>query len=292
MSRVLLFDLTRYGQPAADPVAAAYADATYPIVLDSQPGFHDGRIELVHTINGRPSPCVPPVTVREGHVIRLHVVNKTAEFHPMHLHGHTLSVLSKDGRSIGGSPIHLDSVLVGPHETWDVAFVADNPGIWMLHCHVLLHASFGMSMTVNYAGISTPYEMGSRSHNVPVVGRGGRCGPSAGGCTYRQRARGSSAGIWPCSSPEGCAHLGDDLIGVAVDVGGGEAEEPTTGVQQAVLAAVVLDEAASMCAAVELEPDPMGPVVQVRPANEAAPVVVKWHLYLRTRQPRQSEEHA
>ena len=47
-----------------------------------------------------------------------------------------------------------------------------------------------------------------------------------------------------------------------------------------------------MCAAVELEPDPMGPVVQVRPANEAAPVVVKWHLYLGTREPGQKEEHA
>ena len=106
-------------------------------MLDAQGGFHDGRIELVHTINGRPSPYVPAINVREGQVIRLHIVNKTAEFHPMHLHGHTLSVLRKDGRPIGGSPIHLDSIVVGPHETWDAAFAADNPGIWMLHCHVL-----------------------------------------------------------------------------------------------------------------------------------------------------------
>jgi FtsP/CotA-like multicopper oxidase with cupredoxin domain len=66
-----------------------------------------------------------------------------------------------------GSPLHLDTVLVGPHQTWDVAFAADNPGIWMFHCHVLLHAAYGMSLTVNYAGVSTPYEMGSRSGNVP-----------------------------------------------------------------------------------------------------------------------------
>ena len=46
-------------------------------------------------------------------------------------------------------------------------FVGDNPGIWMLHCHVLLHAGFGMTMTVNYAGVSTPFEMGSRSGNMP-----------------------------------------------------------------------------------------------------------------------------
>ena len=37
----------------------------------------------------------------------------------------------------------------------------------MFHCHVLLHASFGMSMTVNYVEVWTLYEMGRRSGNVP-----------------------------------------------------------------------------------------------------------------------------
>jgi FtsP/CotA-like multicopper oxidase with cupredoxin domain len=63
--------------------------------------------------------------------------------------------------------VHLDSLLVGPRDTWDVAFVADNPGVWMFHCHVLLHAAMGMVTTLNYAGISTPFEMGSRSGNMP-----------------------------------------------------------------------------------------------------------------------------
>jgi FtsP/CotA-like multicopper oxidase with cupredoxin domain len=167
LDRLPVFDLTRYGSPAVDPVAAGPFDATYPVVLAEGPGFHDGRIELVHTINGRASPYVPPISVREGQVVRLHIVNDTGEYHPMHLHGHIYSVLAKNGEPILGSPLHLDSMLVGPHETWDVAFRADNPGIWMFHCHVLLHAAFGMSMTVNYAGITTPFEMGSRSGNVP-----------------------------------------------------------------------------------------------------------------------------
>jgi FtsP/CotA-like multicopper oxidase with cupredoxin domain len=58
-------------------------------------------------------------------------------------------------------------VLVGPHETWDVAFTADNPGVWMIHCHVLIHASYGMTMTVNYDGVYTPFEIGERSGNMP-----------------------------------------------------------------------------------------------------------------------------
>jgi hypothetical protein len=50
---------------------------------------------------------------------------------------------------------------------WDVDFKADNPGIWMLHCHVLAHATAGMSMTINYEGIYTPFAMGTQSGNIP-----------------------------------------------------------------------------------------------------------------------------
>ena len=67
----------------------------------------------------------------------------------------------------GSSPIHLDSILVGPHETWEGAFLADNPGLWMLHCHVLVHAAFGLSTMVSYKGVSTPFSIGSRSGNFP-----------------------------------------------------------------------------------------------------------------------------
>ena len=81
-------------------------------------------------------------------------------------------------------------------------------------------------------------------------------------------------------------------MGVAVNVGGCEAEEPASGVQQAILPAVVLDEAVPMRAAIELEADPMGSVVQVRPADEAAPVVIKRDLYLGTREPSKNKEHA
>jgi FtsP/CotA-like multicopper oxidase with cupredoxin domain len=167
LDAVPAFDPIHYGVAAADPVAAAAVDASFPILITDQPGFHDGRIELVHEINGAASPNIPPITVREGQVVRLHIVNDTSEYHPMHLHGHTMSVLSRNGDPVTGSPMRLDSVTVGPHETWDVVFLADNPGLWMLHCHVLIHAAFGLTMSVNYAGITTPYEMGTRSGNMP-----------------------------------------------------------------------------------------------------------------------------
>jgi FtsP/CotA-like multicopper oxidase with cupredoxin domain len=165
-STLPVFDELSYGVPAPNPLAGP-PTFTAPVVLAEGPGFHDGGIELVHTINGAASPDVPPITVHLGDLVRLHLVNNTGEFHPMHLHGHTMSVLDVDGRAPQGSPVRLDTVMVAPHQTVDVAFLADNPGIWMFHCHVLLHASMGMSMTINYAGVTTPFEMGSRSGNVP-----------------------------------------------------------------------------------------------------------------------------
>jgi FtsP/CotA-like multicopper oxidase with cupredoxin domain len=164
---VPLLDVTRYGAATTDPIVTNNPDVTAEIVLDKHPGIRDGRPQVIHTINGQASPNVAPINVEPGQIVHLHIVNNTEEYHPMHLHGHVFSALTENGRPVQGSPVHLDSILVGPNQTWDVAFLADNPGIWMLHCHVLLHASMGMSMTINYAGISTPYTMGTSSGNVP-----------------------------------------------------------------------------------------------------------------------------
>jgi FtsP/CotA-like multicopper oxidase with cupredoxin domain len=37
---------------------------------------------------------------------------------------------------------------VAPGERVEVALVADNPGLWMLHCHVLEHQGSGMMALV------------------------------------------------------------------------------------------------------------------------------------------------
>jgi FtsP/CotA-like multicopper oxidase with cupredoxin domain len=162
-----LFDPLQYGESAPDAVAAAVPDQVVPVVLGEHPGMRDGRPQLVHTINGADSPSVPPITVSEGQIVRMHIVNTTAEYHPMHLHGHVMSVLSVDDQPVQGSPIRLDSVLLAPHQTIDVAFAANNPGVWMFHCHVLLHAGMGMTTSVNYVGYSTPFEMGTKSGDMP-----------------------------------------------------------------------------------------------------------------------------
>jgi FtsP/CotA-like multicopper oxidase with cupredoxin domain len=167
VSRLPLFDPLHYGQPAADSILEHGFDVTYQVVLGEEGGIRNLQPELIHTINGKAAPMGTVYLVRTGQVVRLHIVNQTDEFHVMHLHGHVLSVLARDGQVIGGSPVHLDSLLVGPHETWDVAFLADNPGLWMFHCHVLLHAAMGMSAMISYQGITTPFDIGQPFGNEP-----------------------------------------------------------------------------------------------------------------------------
>ena len=162
------FDLTTYGTPAPDAVAQLQRfDVSRDLVVTNQHGFRYGSEQFLHMFNGRTFPDTQPIIVQEGQYVRLRFINHTDEYHPIHLHGHVYSVISKNGRPISGSPVHLDSILVGPHETWEGAFLADNPGLWMLHCHVLVHAAFGLSTMVSYEGVSTPYSIGSRSGNFP-----------------------------------------------------------------------------------------------------------------------------
>lgn len=92
----------------------------------------------------------PALTLRHGQSYLLALVNDTRWHHPMHLHGHSFRVLRRNGRPTAHQEWQ-DTVLMAPDERVDMAFVADNPGDWMLHCHVLEHQDGGM-MTVVRVG--------------------------------------------------------------------------------------------------------------------------------------------
>jgi FtsP/CotA-like multicopper oxidase with cupredoxin domain len=85
----------------------------------------------------------PLATLRTGRSYVLRMRNDTAWWHPMHLHGHSFRVLRRNGAAVPNS-IWSDTVLMAPKDVVDVAFVADNPGDWMLHCHVTDHQTAGL----------------------------------------------------------------------------------------------------------------------------------------------------
>ena len=72
--------------------------------------------------------------------------SNTAWHHPIHLHGHVFRVVSRDGRRSARRE-WADTVLLPPRSRAEIAFVADNLGDWMLHCHVLEHQASGMMAT-------------------------------------------------------------------------------------------------------------------------------------------------
>lgn len=88
----------------------------------------------------------PALVFPLGRSVVLELRNETTWWHPMHFHGHSLKVLSRNGRPVPHSQWQ-DTVLMAPKDVVEAAFVADNPGDWMLHCHVMDHQMSGM-MTV------------------------------------------------------------------------------------------------------------------------------------------------
>jgi FtsP/CotA-like multicopper oxidase with cupredoxin domain len=160
-------DLLSYGSPAPLGFDPAHATRRFDYVIGRRPGFVKGRPGMWWSINGHLYPNVPMYVVRDGDVAVVHIDNRNGEVHPMHLHGHHVVVLARNGVAATGSPWWVDSLNVLPNETYDIAFVADNPGIWMDHCHNLKHAAQGMIAHLMYEGFDTPYRIAGPADNQP-----------------------------------------------------------------------------------------------------------------------------
>ncbi|MEW5912302.1 MAG: copper oxidase [Thermodesulfobacteriota bacterium] len=92
------------------------------------------------TMNGKAAPDVEFIRVRQGQRVRLRFGNLAMSSHPIHLHGHTWKVVGTEGGPIPeGAQWPGNTINVAPGTTRDVEFVADNPGLWRLHCHKLHH---------------------------------------------------------------------------------------------------------------------------------------------------------
>jgi FtsP/CotA-like multicopper oxidase with cupredoxin domain len=118
------------------------------------------------TINGHLFPDVPMFMVREGDVVKMRISNSSGEVHPMHLHGHHAGVLARNGVPATGAPWWIDSLNVDNGESYDIAFRADNPGIWVDHCHNLPHAQQGLLGHLMYEGVTTPFVFGGSAGNT------------------------------------------------------------------------------------------------------------------------------
>ncbi|MGR3512609.1 MAG: multicopper oxidase family protein [Paracoccaceae bacterium] len=110
--------------------------------LDGRALAQRGMVWALNGIAGMPEE--PFFEVPQGEIVRLVLINETRWPHGMHLHGHHFFVRGAVG-PLGPLPSLLrDTVLLAPDERREIYFIADNPGDWLLHCHMLEHAHSGM----------------------------------------------------------------------------------------------------------------------------------------------------
>lgn len=141
------------------------------------------------TLNGRAAPYITPLVCKLGERVRIRLLNFSGiDHHPMHLHGLTFWVTGTEGGRIPETAwIPGNTVLVGVAQVREIEFIANNPGDWMLHCHMFHHVMNFMSTMVGPMGGHTVQGMraGQSSTGGMGIATGGTAlsdayGPSLG----------------------------------------------------------------------------------------------------------------
>lgn len=125
---------------AVKPLPVRPADQAFEVALTGSMSTY------IWSINDQVFGRHTPFQVKLNQRIELELVNRTGMAHPMHLHGHHFQVTGINGRAFSGAM--RDTVLVPIGGRVRIAFDADNPGRWPLHCHNLLHMATGMMTEV------------------------------------------------------------------------------------------------------------------------------------------------
>ncbi|MCK0141965.1 multicopper oxidase family protein [Aliiroseovarius sp. F20344] len=99
---------------------------------------NNGQIWTFNGVAGLPE--TPLIELSQGEILRIPMRNDTAFPHAMHLHGHHFQEEMADG-SLG--PLR-DTIMMDRGQEQTIVFRAENPGDWLLHCHMLSHQAAGM----------------------------------------------------------------------------------------------------------------------------------------------------
>lgn len=103
----------------------------------------DGAFPNFFTINGKSYPETQVIKAKVGDKIRVRFIGSSSvDIHPMHIHGGPFRIVAIDGEPVPpGAQIMRDTVNVGPGQRYDVIWEAQNPGKWLLHCHISHHTT-------------------------------------------------------------------------------------------------------------------------------------------------------
>ncbi|SFE02600.1 Multicopper oxidase with three cupredoxin domains (includes cell division protein FtsP and spore coat protein CotA) [Paenibacillus catalpae] len=122
------------------------------------------------SINGKSGSLVDQLPVKRGEKVRLRLINAGYLSHQIHLHGHEFKVIATDGQPINNPGILKDNLVsIAPGERYDIEFVANNPGQWLIEDHSDNQAALGMRAIIAYEGISAEFDKSNATENLPAV---------------------------------------------------------------------------------------------------------------------------
>lgn len=144
---------SRFAKPGA---AAPVPDESLDMLFEKKNAALDGF--NLWTINGVSFPSTPngmsgasgsaSFHLRQGKRYRLRLRNASDDIHPIHLHRHSFEVVSIAGKPTAG--VLKDVFMLNGYQEAEIAFVADNPGLTLFHCHRQLHMDFGFMTLFDY----------------------------------------------------------------------------------------------------------------------------------------------
>ena len=126
-------------------------DREFTLVLDRGLDLHGLLPRYAHTVNGAADPDIPPQVVRRGDIVKFTIVNRSQWYTRGTCTAITSWCCPTTESQRPGVRYGWTRSTSRPGDVWNVAFRADNPGMWANHCHNLAHADAGMMLHLMYS---------------------------------------------------------------------------------------------------------------------------------------------
>ncbi|AZV37613.1 multicopper oxidase family protein [Komagataeibacter xylinus] len=133
------------GAPRASAQDIRY-DGIFPMLFERH---IDGQGMERWKINGKSGSELAPLSVRKGGRYLFRWMNLSGCDHPLHLHRHNFTLLTRSQRRVGA--IVKDTVQIGRFDTIEASFIADNLGDTLFHCHHQLHMDHDFMQMIRYS---------------------------------------------------------------------------------------------------------------------------------------------
>jgi FtsP/CotA-like multicopper oxidase with cupredoxin domain len=142
------WNYARFAKPnATTPSADQTCEMTFAKDNAAEEGFNRWTINgTAYPMTGQPAPAT--FHLKQGKRYRMQMRNASDDIHPIHLHRHSFELTSLAGKPTAG--VLKDVMMLGGYQEAEVDFVADNPGMTLLHCHQQLHMDFGFMALLDY----------------------------------------------------------------------------------------------------------------------------------------------